>query len=799
MSFMKSNIAFFRLSSHIAKRVLVVTLLLSTSGEISLRSAVAAPEIETTTEATIAKNEAKVFIEAVKNNELETVTKMLARDKTLASRSGFGSSHDLPLGQAVQNGNVAITKLLLQNGADANKSHAVVDFYIPLGQAVSMGNLEIIKLLLDAGADVNERIQQLSHRSPSVSPLSLAIDKSDERLDILQLMLAKGPDLSKKVGGETPIHRAMTRGFVKAVTALVEAGAPLDERDHRGNTLLMQAVSQSDAKLEIVKLLIEQGAAVNVANKLGETPLHLAVNNNDIVDFLVSKDANINAVTRTGDTPAHSAAKAGAKYNDLFDHRNHNTINLAGDTAFGIAMQRGNSDTNLVVSKNFLKSRDGLGRTPLLLALSNIQKRELSSLLYEHNSTNDLVSRPTERDETENLFLAVSQSDVKTLAQMMTRTSSTRLVYTHLQDGTTPLHIAAMWQTPTTMKMLLDNGADVNATDAKGETPLYKVVRYLRLQDENGKAQLGNNALARGMISQLLKRGANINRRLFTRDEYRGSTALHLAAQSRNAELVKFLLDNGAHLGILNEEGQTPLQLLYSQTGSLSNNTQDIEKVTEILLKRGAKINDADARGNTLLHNAVEGHNLRLIKFLLAKGADANARNFQGQTPLARLLDWSFTAELARPLLENGAEVKGIDDLNGNAFFRMLLYPLDASFVKLMISKGFDINARNDKEIGDTPLTFVASNFKPFNVGALLDNGANINDTNNFGQTALMRLVTQNYAPLKTEYLAATILLLARGADKTLRNNDGKTALGLALEVKNLEAIKVVQDDKLTS
>lgn len=375
------------------KRVFVIGLCVLGTHIAPLQSVGVAPVIEEI--GTSTKSDEALFAEAVRNNDIQTVTIMLARDKTLASRTSEGV-HEFPLGLAVRNGNVAIVKMLLQNGADPNKSSRAVDFFVPLGQAIASNNSEIARVLLDAGANVNQRINGLSRYNRDTSPLMMAIDKADKNLEFLNLLLAKKPDVSQPVGGETPIHRAIYLRFDHAAKALIEAGARLDERDERGNTLLMQTVSQGYQRLEMTKLLVERGADVNASNKLGETPLHLAVAERELVEFLVSKGAHKSAKTRFGDTPAHYAARKDTSFDFIAEHFALRTINQNGDTPLGVALANtygGNADLLITngdmgfsrrLGPNSLAARAGLQSSARIASDFSAHRVEQNSCSTRH-------------------------------------------------------------------------------------------------------------------------------------------------------------------------------------------------------------------------------------------------------------------------------------------------------------------------------------------------------------------------------------------------------------------------------
>ena len=163
------------------------------------------------------------------------------------------------------------------------------------------------------------------------------------------------------------------------------------------------------------------------------------------------------------------------------------------------------------------------------------------------------------------------------------------------------------------VEALLAKGADVNAADKDGRTPLHEAASY----SNKGGAEL------------LLAKSADVN----AADKY-GATPLHSAATK---SFVELLLSKGADVNARTKlTGATPL---YSAVDSLRD-----DDVIEALLAKGADINAKDKDGNTPLHRAADMISERLVELLVMKGADALARNNNGLTPL-QVLDRSDTTD----------------------------------------------------------------------------------------------------------------------------------------------------------
>lgn len=142
----------------------------------------------------------------------------------------------------------------------------------PLLIATHADNVEAARLLIEAGADVNAK------DAINDSPYLYAGARG--HLDILRLTLSHGADLksTNRYGG-TALIPASERGHVETVRTLIEAGVDVNHVNNLGWTALIEAIILSDGgprHQAIVKLLLDGGARIDVADKDGVTPLEHA-------------------------------------------------------------------------------------------------------------------------------------------------------------------------------------------------------------------------------------------------------------------------------------------------------------------------------------------------------------------------------------------------------------------------------------------------------------------------------------------------------------------------------------------
>lgn len=201
----------------------------------------------------------------------------------------------------------------------------------------------------------------------------------------------------------------------------------------------------------------------------------------------------------------------------------------------------------------------------------------------------------------------------------------------------------------------------------------------------------------------------------------------------------------------------------------------DTAAVERLLTANPALRDISREHGWTPLHRSVDHGCRDIVALLIAQGANVNARDDKGRTPLFSAMSHINIAML---LIQGGADVNAQDYHGRTPLYCYAFYGY-ADAMRLLINHGADIYARDQEN--STPLHQAAISGVKEAVALLLSCGAQVDAKDNFGSTPLHEAVGANMMQYEVQqYLEVITELVGRGADIMAQTHDGKTALDLA-------------------
>ncbi|KAL6821876.1 ankyrin repeat-containing domain protein [Trichoderma sp. SZMC 28015] len=405
------------------------------------------------------------------------------------------------------------------------------------------------------------------------------------------------------------IEEAAHGEHLNLVTLLLENGADSSAVNRSSETPLHYAAYSGHAG--IAKLLLQHGANCLIQNSEGVIPLHQAVGrgNLDVAQLLISQDADQKNIRDTSSqTPLHTAAIAGQA----------KTLQLLLDHGVDISVVDEDGCTPLITASFF-------GFTEVVRILlswgSNVNVTDpKAELLLQNGADMTLLDNITGWPA---LFHAAYYGSVDIFRALLTQGADIKFTS---RNGYDALLSATEGGQNSVIKVLLEHGIDVSSSrPKKAGTPLGMAIR-------NGHYEV---------VELLLNNGANYNAVLET-----DWLPLTLASYEGQVNIAKLFLGLGADINESTSDGLTPL------VNAIWNNKVDM---VQFLLENGADPSIADPGGCTALKAAIHVGNIEIVKLLLDNSVDLVVEDNRGLRPLHLAAHYGHV-DIAKLLLERGFE-----------------------------------------------------------------------------------------------------------------------------------------------
>ena len=617
--------------------------------------------------------------------------------------------------------------------------------------------------------------------------LHAAIDRGDSFAACFLIKNQANVD-AVAAGKLAPIHLAAIHALPDVVNLLFEYGARVNVTDDDGNSALQAAILAGQESI-VDTLLANQQIDTNIRNNAGHTALWLALDLPElrIAGILVDRGSDINLTTVSGDSLLHNVIKnenedgaiflldRGAIHNSTNDRREM-PLHLVCTAGLHTVLDR------LVELKAPLNCQNKELQTPLMLAIIAMHPEIIETLLRHRLEINmvDHIGQCA-------LGLAVEAGDLQIATKLLAVGAD---IDATAPNGYTLLHKAIERQDEQGALFLLSKGANVMAKTDENMKPL----------------QLAITHAVSGVIGTLCQMGADVNA-----PDDNGTTPLWLALSLKQEEVARTLVTHKCNLNELGEGGFTALHLaikaedefsaIFLITHHAEVNTQctqeqlapihlaadnGMDKVVHELFRHKAMVNIADSKRRTALHRAVEATQVAMVRRILTHPqADLRARDAEDMTAFGIAI-LAKNMEIAGIIKTKEPGAADQPNSQGLGLLHMCINKSDEESILLLMKCGVNVNAVVQDPTQKTPLSLAVERGLDSVVKLLLDNNADHRVPDRLSRW------TAAHMAASLGFVGILNMLIAKGANMEAADDLGDTVLHAAVRSGQKEIVKTL-------
>jgi ankyrin repeat protein len=474
-------------------------------------------------------------------------------------------------------------------------------------------NFEKIKLLLDMKAKPIIRTNEKRK-----SALDLLIENKNHSESVINLFLLNKADLnSVDKNYNTALGNAIENNIIDAkILRLLVNETNVNMKNKKGEWPIQKIIKKNPHPLELLKLMIEKKAKLDLKSDKGDSLLKFAIKYREleVIKYLVENGASGNAISKKFNAFHLIARKKNFNY-DTFNFFIHKNLEVNYKCKDGMTPLIHyfllHKNIELEVIKYLVENKALLNSTensPFLLACS---KKNLSQEMLEYLiSQNSNVNVKDKQDNTALHFLCKNEKcSLEMLKYLISQNSN---VNAKDKQDNTALHFLCKNEncSPEMLDYLISQNSNVNAKDKQDNTALHflcknekcslEMLEYLISQNSNvnAKDKQDNTALhflcknencSPEMLEYLISQNSNVNAK-----DKQGNTAFHFICKNENIENFIFLWENYSGFDSINKSGEIPLEFI------LRNKNISIELIDRILKKK--RIDSFYSNQKTIFH-----------------------------------------------------------------------------------------------------------------------------------------------------------------------------------------------------
>lgn len=430
------------------------------------------------------------------------------------------------------------------------------------------------------------------------------LEKANDEV-IKYLLTFDGNDVEKRThDSRTYIFWAAYKGNINIMKHLFEKGAAINIRDSHGNTPVTFAAGSGQKNQEVYNLFIKNGALLTQEkNDDGINALFLIapyLESEKELNYFTSKGFNLKEIGPNGNNIFNYAAKSGnIELLKILLKKgvNPKVINNDGGNAILYASLGMRNSQYSIETFQFLEGLGinvnvvgGRGRNPLHSIASQSTNLDLYSYFIKKGVNVNLQDAGGNTP----FMNAANRNELKTVKYLSNYIKDINI---QNERGNSALALAVNRNALDVVEFLLKKGADIHTKDKKGNSLSYYLLNTFRAKDPK---------VFEEKLTLLQKHGLSLNQ-----NQYGGNTLLHLATKENNLALIKRLISFGIDINAKNEEGYTPLHIAAMKAEN--------DNILKYLLSQSADKTIKTEFDETALDLASENEQLQKIKLNFLK------------------------------------------------------------------------------------------------------------------------------------------------------------------------------------